>query len=91
MIKSVLIIMASVVAINSVGIYESTYTRNAEVTKVLNESLVTFTDDTGNDWDYYFEDGTDLEVGNKVELVMNTMHTDNNIYDDEIKKIVLDK
>ena len=55
MIKSVLIIMASVVAINCVGIYESTYTRNAEVTKVLNESLVTFTDDTGNDWDYYFE------------------------------------
>ena len=91
MIKSVLIIMASIVAINGVGIYESTYTRNAEVTKILNESLVTFTDDTGTEWDYYFEDGTDLEVGNKVELVMNTMHTDNNIYDDKIKKVVLDK
>ena len=91
MIKSVLIIMASIVAINGVGIYESTYTRNAEVTKVLNESLVTFTDDTGNEWDYYFEDGTDLEVGNKGELVMNTMHTDNNIYDDKIKNVVLDK
>ena len=91
MIKSVLIIMASIVAINGVGIYESTYTRNAEVTKVLNESLVTFTDDTGNEWDYYFEDGTDLEVGNKVELVMNTMHTDNNIYDDKIKQVVVDK
>lgn len=91
MIKSILVIMAGVVVINGVGIYESTYTRTAEVTKVQNDNLVTFTDATGNDWDYYFEDGTDLEIGDNVKLIMNTMHTDSNIYDDEIEKIVLDK
>lgn len=91
MIKSILVIMTSVVVINGVGIYESTYTRTAEVIKIQNDSLVTFTDATGNDWDYYFEDGTDLEIGDNVKLIMNTMHTDSNIYDDEIEKIVLDK
>lgn len=91
MIKTVLAVMVGIAVISGVGNYECTYTRTAEVTKVQNDSLVTFTDPTGNDWDYYFEDGTDLEVGDNVKLIMDTMHTDNNIYDDEIKKIVLDK
>ena len=91
MIKTVLAVMVGIAVIGGVGNYESTYTRIAEVTEVQNDSLVTFTDTTGNDWDYYFEDGTDLEVGDNVKLIMDTMHTDSNIYDDEIKKIVLDK
>lgn len=91
MIKTVLAVMVSIAVVGGVGNYESTYTRTAEVTEVQNNSLVTFTDTTGNNWDYYFEDGTDLEVGNSVKLIMDTMHTDNNIYDDGIKKIVLDK
>lgn len=91
MIKTVLAVMVGVAVIGGVGNYESTYTRTAEVTEVQNDNLVTFTDTTGNDWDYYFEDGTDLEVGDNVKLIMDTMHTDSNIYDDEIKKIVLDK
>ena len=91
MIKTVLAVMVGIAVVGGVGNYESTYTRNAEVVEVQNNSLVTFTDTTGNDWDYYFEDGTDLEVGDSVKLIMDTMHTDSNIYDDEIKKIVLDK
>lgn len=91
MIKTVLAVIVGIAVIGGVGNYESTYTRTAEVTEVQNDSLVTFTDPTGNDWDYYFEDGTDLEVGDSVKLIMDTMHTDSNIYDDEIKKIVLDK
>ena len=91
MIKTTLAVMLGIAVIGGVGTYESTYTRTAEVAKVQNDSLVTFTDSTGNDWDYYFEDGTNLETGNNVKLIMDTMHTDNNIYDDEIKKIVLDK
>lgn len=91
MIKTVLAVMVGIAVIGGVGNYESTYTRTAEVTEVQNDSLVTFTDATGNDWDYYFEDGTDLETGDNVKLIMDTMHTDSNIYDDEIKKIVLDK
>ena len=91
MIKTVLAVMVGIAVVGGVGNYESTYTRNAEVVEVQNDSLVTFTDTTGNDWDYYFEDGTDLEVGDSVKLIMDTMHTDSNIYDDEIKKIVLDK
>ena len=91
MIKTVLAVMLGIAVIGGVGTYESTYTRTAEVAKVQNDSLVTFTDSTGNDWDYYFEDGTDIEIGDNVKLIMDTMHTDSNIYDDEIKKIVLDK
>ena len=90
MIKTILAVILGIAIIGGVGTYENTYTRTAEVVEV-NNNLATFTDTTGNDWDYYFEDGTNLEVGNKVELVMNTMHTDNNIYDDKIKKVVLDK
>ena len=90
MIKIALAVMLGITAIGSVGAYESTYTRTAEVVEV-NNNLATFTDATGNDWEYYFEDGTDLEIGDNVKLIMDTMHTDNNIYDDEIKKIVLDK
>ena len=90
MIKTVLAVMLGIAVIGGVGTYESTYTRIAEVVEV-NNNLATFTDVTGNDWDYYFEDGTNLETGDNVKLIMNTMHTDNNIYDDKIKKIVLDK
>ena len=91
MIKTVLAVMLGIAIIGGVGTYESTYTRTAEVVSVQNDSLVTFTDSTGNDWDYCFEDGTNLETGDKVKLVMDSMHTDSNIYDDKIKKIVLDK
>ena len=90
MIKIALAVMLGIAVVGGVGTYESTYTRTAEVVEV-NNNLATFTDSTGNDWEYYFEDGTDLEIGDNVKLVMDTMHTDSNIYDDEIKKIVLDK
>ena len=90
MIKTVLAVMLGIAVIGGVGTYESTYTRTAEVVEV-NNNLATFTDATGNDWDYYFEDGTNLKTGDNVKLIIDTMHTDNNIYDDEIKKIVIDK
>lgn len=90
MIKTVLAVMLGIAVIGGIGIYESTYTRTAEVVEV-NNNLATFTDATGNYWDYYFEGGTNLKTGDNVKLIMDTMHTDNNIYDDEIKKIVLDK
>lgn len=90
MIKAVLTVMLGITIIGGVGTYESTYTRTAEVVEV-NNNLAIFTDATGNDWNYYFEDGTDIEIGDNVKLIMDTMHTDSNIYDDKIKKIVLDK
>ena len=91
MIKIVLTVMLGIAIIGGVGTYESTYTRTAEVVSVQNDSLVTFTDFTGNDWDYCFKNGINLKTGDNVKLIMDTMHTDSNIYDDEIKKIVLDK
>ena len=90
MIKTVLTVMLGITIIGGVGTYESTYTRTAEVVEV-NNNLAIFTDATGNDWYYYFDDGTDIKIGDNVKLIMDTMHTDSNIYDDEIKKIVLDK
>ena len=90
MIKTVLAVMLGITVIGGVGTYESTYTRTAEVIEV-NNNLATFTDTTGNDWEYYFEDGPNLETGDNVKLIMDTMHSDSNVYDDKIKKIVLDK
>ena len=90
MIKTVLAVMLGIAIIGGVGTYESTYTRTAELVEV-NNNLAIFTDAAGNDWNYYFEDGTDIKIGDNVKLIMDTMHTDSNIYDDKIKKIVLDK
>ena len=82
MIKIALVAIVGIAIIGGIENYENTYIRTAEVVEVQNNSLVIFTDSTGNDWDYYFEDGTDLETGDNVKLIMDTMHTDNNIYDD---------
>ena len=78
MIKTVLAVMLGIAVIGGVGTYESTYTRTAEVVKVQNDSLVTFTDSTGNDWDYYFENGTNLETGDNVKLIMETLRGNEN-------------
>ena len=91
MIKTVLAVMVGIAVVGGVGTYENTYIRTAKVIEVQIDNLVTFVDSTGNNWDYYFKDGTNLEVGDNVKLVMDSMHTDRNIYDDEIRKIVLDK
>lgn len=65
--------------------YETHYTRDASVTAVEG-SIITAVDNNGNEWAF---EGTGFFVGNRVKLTMNTMHTDSNIYDDEIVNVII--
>lgn len=83
MIKKLLLAMIGLTLVGGMNVYETTYTRDAEVTSVVKD-IVTFTDTTGNDWEYELEDDDrQCVVGDKVTLIMNTNHTDM-IYDDII-------
>lgn len=83
MIRRLLVVVAGLTLVGGMNVYETTYVRDAEVTSVV-EDIVTFTDTTGNDWEYELDD-EDMQcvVGDKVTLIMNTNHTDM-IYDDII-------
>lgn len=74
--------------IGLVGGWESTYTRLTICTNYNYETQVyTFTDNSGNDWEWEREPLDDFKVGNAYRLVMDDNHTTSNIYDDWIKKI----
>lgn len=62
---------------------EMTYTRKAVVTEI-NNTLVTFTDECGYNWQADLER---LEIGDRVKLIMDNNTTNNNIKDDKIIKI----
>ena len=59
---------------------ETHYTRTAKVVAV-NDSLITAEDQNGYLWD--FEDDS-LNVGDEIRLIMDTNHTDSNIFDDKV-------
>ena len=63
--------------------YESYYTREAIVTEV-HEDVVIVVDRQGNEWSFI---GDEFKVNDNVKLIMNTMHTENNIYDDVIEDV----
>ncbi len=64
---------------------ENTYNRTARVYSVKH-GVTTFEDKTGNLWEY---ETTDFEQDSEVILIMFTNHTDNNIHDDEIIKVMV--
>jgi hypothetical protein len=64
------------------GLFETYYTREGEVVKVEG-TLVTVEDKTERWWSFY---GDGYKVGEKVTLVMNSMHTDITT-DDEVIKV----
>lgn len=63
--------------------YETHYTREATVINVTN-NVITVVDKC--DYTWMFE-GEGFCVNDEVKLVMNTMHTDSDISDDEIENI----
>lgn len=65
-----------------------TYVNPVVVTSNV-DGFVGFYDNSGEEWYYYFENGTDLKESDSTVLVMDNMGTDT-IYDDIIK-LVLDK
>ncbi len=66
-----------------IGNYEATYSRLA-ICSAHKGSVWVFTDNSGNDWEW---EGDYFEIGNAYRLIMDTLHTDSYIYDDQIKKI----
>ena len=77
-------LIAFVLGFGYCGITESTYTRNATVNYISN-GLVSCIDESGNDWEFY---GDDFYVGQEIKLVMDTNHTEGNIYDDIVKNVL---
>lgn len=61
--------------------YETHYTRKAIVTNIVN-NVVTVVDATDNEWQFEKEG---FSINDEVELYMNTMNTNSNIYDDVIE------
>lgn len=62
---------------------ETTYTRTAIIKKTEN-GFVLVEDSCGNLWEFK---GDNYNVGDKVDLVMDTKHTDSIITDDQIKAV----
>lgn len=86
MIRGLLVVMTGLTLVGGMNAYETTYVRDAEVISVV-EDIITFTDTTGNDWEYELDDDIQCVVGDQVTLIMNTNHTDM-IYDDIIVRVV---
>lgn len=82
-IKIILLIIIVMILFGVASWYETHYTRDAKVINVSN-SIVTVIDRTKNVWTF---EGTDFNINDRIELLMNTKHTKDNIYDDEIIKV----
>lgn len=63
--------------------YETHYTREAIVIDVT-DNIVTVIDKHNNTLSFK---GDGFNVDDEVKLTMNTMHTDSNIFDDEIEDV----
>lgn len=82
-IKNVIIIIAIVITFCWCSWDESHYTREATVIGIIGNT-VTVMDECGYTWAF---EGNDFNVNDKVKLMMNTMHTDSNIFDDKIEDV----
>lgn len=65
-----------------VGLFETYYTREGEVVKV-EDTVITVEDKTERRWSFY---GDGYKIGDKVTLVMDSMHTDITT-DDKVVKV----
>ena len=88
-IKSVGIVVMTVVGAATIKAVDNTVVRDAQVYQMDNE-IVTFEDSVGNLWDWEIEEGESFEEGQKVRLVMDTNETIDTAEDDVILKIRLD-
>ena len=68
------------------GYIETHYTKEDCTIVEVAEDYVVAVDTYGNEWSWWV-DGTDLEVGDVVDLKMYNSHTDYNIYDDEVVSV----
>ena len=79
--KNIILIMIIVVMFCWGSWYETHYTKEATVIDVT-DNIITVVDKNDHTWSF---EGDGFNVDDKVKLMMNTMHTDSNIFDDEIE------
>ena len=83
------IILCGAVVLGGLWVFDraSHYTmEGCEIVSVDNETI-TFVDRTGEGWTWTVEEGESYEVGQKVDVTMNTNGTDSYFYDDVIEAI----
>jgi hypothetical protein len=81
--KNITLIMIVIIMFCWCSWYETHYTREATVIDVT-DNIVTVIDKYNNTLSFK-EDS--FNVDDKVKLTMDTMHTDSNIFDDEIEDV----
>lgn len=79
-ITAILSLLAVGSCFSTCSYIETHYTRNAIVTNV-NQNLVTAKDENGYLWEF---EGEGFEKDTEVKLIMDTNHTDSNIFDDKV-------
>ena len=68
------------------GYIDTHYTKeDCEIVEITDDYAVAV-DKFGDEWSWFIE-GTDLEVGDLVDLKMYNAHTEYNIYDDEVVSV----
>ena len=80
-VKNIILIMIIVVMFCWGSWYETHYTKEATVIDVT-DNTITVVDKYDHTWSFK---GDGFNVNDEVKLMMNTMHTDSNIFDDEIE------
>lgn len=81
--KNITLMMIVVVMFCWCSWYETHYTREATVIDVT-DNIITVVDRCDYTWSF---EGDGFNVDDEVKLMMNTMHTDSNIFDDEIEDV----
>ena len=83
-VKLIAFLIAFVIMFVFASWIDTHYTRKDCVVVGYVEDVVTVEDSCGYEWQYI---GEGYEIGDVVDLVMYTNHTDNYIYDDEIVEV----
>lgn len=82
-VKNITLMITVVVVFCWYSLYETHYIREATVIDVT-DNIITVIDRCNYTWSF---EGDGFNVDDEVRLIMNTMHTDSNIFDDEIKDV----
>ena len=82
-VKNITLMIILVVIFCWCSWYETHYTREATVIDVT-DNIITVVDRCDYTWSF---EGDGFNVDDEVKLMMNTMHTDSNIFDDEIEDV----
>ena len=84
-VLSVVGLIGFLLVVGLLGGWESKYTRDAVCTGYVN-GIYTFTDVSGNDWEWEEEEGDSFQLGESYTLKIDDNHS-TSIYDDWIYKI----